>query len=186
MTEISFNSMRLEALLESAQLLNSSLDLDSLLKHLLRTVMGRTLVGRGFVAVEADGAMRYAQMRGLKTVKIGDVYDAKTCDELGIHHVYSIGDAANPTGLLGIGRPPTGAVAPDEEESLKALLAIAASSLANAIRCCLASTSAGCARVPCGVSVTGPSRRTAASSRSSASTVLTASISSTRSCSSRS
>jgi len=126
------DASRLEALLESAQLLNSSLDLDSLLKHLLRTVMGRTLVGRGFVAVEADGAMRYAQMRGLKTVKIGDVYNAKTCDELGIHHVYSIGDAANPTGLLGIGRPPTGAVAPDEEESLKALLAIAASSLANA------------------------------------------------------
>ena len=34
----------LEALLESAQLLHASLDLDELLKHLLRTAMGR-LVG---------------------------------------------------------------------------------------------------------------------------------------------
>jgi hypothetical protein len=46
----SLDSTRLEALLESAQLLNSSLDLDSLLQHLLRTVMDRLLVGRGFVA----------------------------------------------------------------------------------------------------------------------------------------
>ncbi len=66
----SLDASRLEALLESAQLLNSSLDLDSLLKHLLRTVMGRALVGRGFVAVETGGAMRYAQMRGLKNVVI--------------------------------------------------------------------------------------------------------------------
>ncbi|MBA2621263.1 MAG: hypothetical protein H0U87_08690, partial [Acidobacteria bacterium] len=132
MDKISPDASRLEALLESAQLLNSSLDLDSLLRHLLRTVMGRTLVGRGFVAVEENGAMRYAQMRGLKSIKIGDVYDAEAACAMGIHHVYAIGDAANPTGLLGIGKPPGGAISTDEEESLKALLAIASSSLANA------------------------------------------------------
>ncbi len=132
MKDISLDASRLEALLESAQLLNSSLDLDSLLRHLLRTVMGRTLVGRGFVAVEENGAMRYAQMRGLKDVKIGDVYDAESARAMGIHHIFTIGDAENPTGLLGIGKPPNGAILPDEEESLKALLAIAASSLANA------------------------------------------------------
>ena len=49
------DATRLESLLESAQLLNSSLDLDSLLQHLLRTVMGRVLAGRGFIAVAADG-----------------------------------------------------------------------------------------------------------------------------------
>lgn len=132
MTTTQLDTTRLESLLESAQLLTSSLDLDSLLKHLLRTVMGRTLVGRGFVAVEENGAMRYAQMRGLKTVKSGDVYDEHSAREFGIYHIYPIGDTANPTGLLGIGKPPTGEVSKDEEESLKALLAIAASSLANA------------------------------------------------------
>ncbi len=126
------DATRLESLLESAQLLTSSLDLDSLLKHLLRTVMGRTLVGRGFVAVEANGAMRYAQMRGLKTVKSGDVYDENAARDFGIDHVYPIGDAEKPVGLLGLGKPPTGEISVDEEKSLKALLAIAASSLANA------------------------------------------------------
>lgn len=132
MATTELDTTRLESLLESAQLLTSSLDLDSLLKHLLRTVMGRTLVGRGFVAVETGGAMRYAQMRGLKTVKNGDVFDEKAASEMGIHAVYRIGDATNPTGLLGIGKPPNGEISKDEEESLKALLAIAASSLANA------------------------------------------------------
>ncbi|MGA2596740.1 MAG: hypothetical protein ABSH09_07065 [Bryobacteraceae bacterium] len=37
---------RLEALLESARLLHASVRLEDLLRHLLRTVMGRLLVGR--------------------------------------------------------------------------------------------------------------------------------------------
>lgn len=132
MNDTLHDASRLESLLESAKLLSSSLDLDSLLKHLLRTVMGRALVGRGFVVVEENGVMRYAQMRGLKNVEKGDVYDEETAHTIGIEYVYPIGDAANPTGLLGIGKPPAGAIDSDEEESLKALLSIAASSLANA------------------------------------------------------
>lgn len=132
MSVTAFDTSRLESLLESAQLLNSSLDLDSLLQHLLRTVMGRALVGRGFIAVSEDGAMKLAQIRGLKNSKVGDVFNEETVREAGIDSIYPIGDAANPTGLLGIGKPPTGAIAPAEEESLKALLGIAASSLANA------------------------------------------------------
>ena len=46
---------------------------------------------------------------------------------------YEIGKTdEHPTGLLGIGKPPGGDVAPEEEESLKALLGLAASSIANA------------------------------------------------------
>jgi sigma-B regulation protein RsbU (phosphoserine phosphatase) len=132
MSVTTLDTSRLESLLESAQLLNSSLDLDSLLQHLLRTVMGRALVGRGFIAVSEDGAMKLAQIRGLKNLKIDDIYNEETVREAGIHSIYTIGDAAHPTGLLGIGKPPAGAIAPEEEESLKALLGIAASSLANA------------------------------------------------------
>ncbi len=132
MSPITLDTSRLESLLESAQLLNSSLDLDSLLQHLLRTVMGRAVVGRGFIAVSEDGAMKLAQIRGLKNSKIGDVFDADAVREAGIHSIYPIGDAVSPTGLLGIGKPPAGTLAPEEEESLKALLGIAASSLANA------------------------------------------------------
>jgi sigma-B regulation protein RsbU (phosphoserine phosphatase) len=132
MTAASLDSSRLEALLESAQLLNSSLDLDSLLQHLLRTVMGRTLVGRGFVAVKNNAAMRFAQVRGLKGFKNGDNYDEAKVRAAGIHFVYSIGNRENPIGFLGIGKPPSGEISADEEESLKALLGLAASSISNA------------------------------------------------------
>lgn len=126
------DATRLESLLESAQLLNSSLDLDSLLKHLLRTVMGRTLVGRGFIAVSTDGKMRIAQLRGLKNFKISDDFDETLLRESGINSFYPIGDAENPIGVLGIGKPPVGEISGEEIESLHALLGIAASSIANA------------------------------------------------------
>ena len=45
------DTSRLESLLESARLLQSSLELDTILKHLLRTVMGRLLARRGLIAV---------------------------------------------------------------------------------------------------------------------------------------
>lgn len=128
----SLDSSRLEALLESAQLLNSSLDLDSLLQHLLRTVMGRLLVGRGFVAVEDNGVMRLAQVRGLKNFKAGHFYDEEAARAAGIDSVYPIGNAEQPTGLLGIGKPPNPETLRAEAESLKALLGLAASSIANA------------------------------------------------------
>lgn len=128
----SLDATRLESLLESAQLLNSSLDLDSLLKHLLRTVMGRTLVGRGFIAVSIDGKMQIAQLRGLKNFKTGDAFDKQMLCEKGINSFYLIGESENPIGVLGLGKPPTGEISADEIESLKALLGIAASSIANA------------------------------------------------------
>ena len=132
MSATTLDASRLESLLESAQLLNSSLDLDSLLQHLLRTVMGRTLVGRGFVAVREDGEMKLAQLRGLRKLKAGDVYDEENVRQAGIHSIYPIGDESNPTGLLGISKSPAGEISRDEEESLKALLGLAASSLENA------------------------------------------------------
>ena len=126
------DATRLESLLESAQLLNASLDLDSLLKHLLRTVMGRTLAGRGFIAVSNEGEMRIAQSRGLKAIKIGDEFDEHLLRGCGIETFYPIGDQDNPTGFLGLSKPPTGEIPPEEIESLNALLGIAASSVANA------------------------------------------------------
>jgi sigma-B regulation protein RsbU (phosphoserine phosphatase) len=132
MNTTSLDSTRLEALLESAQLLNSSLDLGSLLQHLLRTIMGRLLVGRGFVAVENEGTMRIAQLRGLKGFAVGDLFDEKSLRETGVYEIYPIGNSERPTGLLGIGKPPQGSIPLEEEESLKALLSLAASSIANA------------------------------------------------------
>lgn len=132
MPATSLDASRLESLLESAQLLNSSLDLDSLLSHLLRTVMGRLVVGRGFIAVEDEGAMRLAQVRGLKGFKSGDLFDEEAMRAAGVHLIYHIGSAEHAAGLLGVSSPPGGTVAPEEEASLRALLGLASSSIANA------------------------------------------------------
>jgi sigma-B regulation protein RsbU (phosphoserine phosphatase) len=126
------DSSRLEALLESAQLLNSSLDLEDLLKHLLRTVMGRLLVGRGVIAVEMDGVMRLALVRGTAKLKAGDAFDEAAAREAGVHLILPIGDAQHPVGLLGIARPPSGDIPAEEMESLRALLGLAAGGIANA------------------------------------------------------
>ncbi|MGI8655645.1 MAG: SpoIIE family protein phosphatase [Pyrinomonadaceae bacterium] len=126
------DSSRLEALLESAQLLHSSLDLEDLLKHLLRTVMGRLLVGRGLIAVESDGVMQLALVRGMPKFKAGEVFDETAAREAGVPLILPIGDAAQPIGLLGVARPRSGEIPEEEMESLRALLGLAAGGITNA------------------------------------------------------
>ncbi|MFN2455421.1 MAG: PP2C family protein-serine/threonine phosphatase [Pyrinomonadaceae bacterium] len=131
-TKPQLDPSRLEALLESAQLLHSSLELEDLLRHLLRTVMGRLLVGRGLIAVESDGVMRLALVRGTAKLKAGDAFDEAAARDAGVSLILPIGDGARPTGLLGIAPPPGGEIISEEMESLKALLGLAAGGIANA------------------------------------------------------
>lgn len=123
---------RLEALLESAQLLHSSLNLEDLLSHLLRSVMGRMLVSRAFIAVANESGMRYALVRGLPQVKAGDDVDLDHARKSGIHQIFSIGGDDSPVGYLGIGRSLNKSADDSDEEFIKALLGIAASGIANA------------------------------------------------------
>ncbi len=130
--DASRNLSRLESLLESAQLLNSSLDLDALLRHLLRTVMGRVLVGRGLIAVEEDGAMHVKLVRGTAKIKANDLFDEATTRACGLESFFYIGDEMKPVGVLALGRPASGAIDASETQSLHALLGLAASGIANA------------------------------------------------------
>ncbi|HEX8473227.1 MAG TPA: SpoIIE family protein phosphatase [Pyrinomonadaceae bacterium] len=132
MTAARFDPIRLEALLESAQLLHSSLNLEDLLRHLLRSVMGRLLVSRGLIAVEDEGEMRLALVRGIKGLKAGEPFDETAARAAGIQLILPIGQDEHPVGFLGISRPPGGEVDAGEEEFLKALLGIAAGGIANA------------------------------------------------------
>ena len=126
------DASRLEALLESAQLLHSSLNLDDLLKHLLRSVMGRLLVSKALIAVEHDGAMRIAALRGMPKLAIGESFDEPAARAAGVETILPIGDATRPTGLLAIGKPRTKTVSDEEIEFLRALLGIAAGGIENA------------------------------------------------------
>ncbi|HBY59035.1 MAG TPA: hypothetical protein DEH78_04390 [Solibacterales bacterium] len=126
------DASRLEALLESAQLLQSSLELDTVLKHLLRTVMGRLLARRGIIAVKRpEGVMQLALVRGASMLSAGAEYIEEAAQAAGIERVLSIGNPEEPTGLLGIGAY-NKSVEAEETEFLEALLGLAASVISNA------------------------------------------------------
>jgi sigma-B regulation protein RsbU (phosphoserine phosphatase) len=128
----SLDASRLEALLESAQLLHSSLNIEDLLRHLLRSVMGRLLVGKALIAVEEEGAMRVALARGLPKLTVGEKFDEEVARGAGLDLILPIGDLAHPTGFLALGRPLNRDVGDEEIEFLRALLGIAASGIENA------------------------------------------------------
>jgi sigma-B regulation protein RsbU (phosphoserine phosphatase) len=127
----SLDTSRLEALLESAQLLHASLDLDDLLRHLLRTVMGRLLVTRAVIAVAGEADLRVALARGAPRLKPGGRLEEAAAREAGIELLLPIGPPDDPVGLLGIARPDPDRLA-GERGFLDALLGIAASGIANA------------------------------------------------------
>jgi phosphoserine phosphatase RsbU/P len=128
----SLDASRLEALLESAQLLHSSLNIEDLLRHLLRSVMGRLLVSKALIAVEENETMRVALARGLPKLAVGEKFDEETARASGLDLILPIGDLAHPTGFLALGRPLNRDVGDEELEFLRALLGIAASGIENA------------------------------------------------------
>lgn len=128
----SLDASRLEALLESAQLLHSSLNIEDLLRHLLRSVMGRLLISKALIAVEEDGAMRVALARGLPKLAVGEKFDEEVVRASGVDLILPIGDQSHPTGFLGLARPLNREIGDEEIEFLRALLGIAASGVANA------------------------------------------------------
>jgi sigma-B regulation protein RsbU (phosphoserine phosphatase) len=130
---VKLGEYRLESLLESAKLLNSTLKRDDLLRHLMRTVMGRFLVGRCVIAIQGDdGVKRVAMARGSSGLTPGSVFDGDAARVAGLELFYSIGDPASPIGVLAISRPSRGNLEVEEEDFLRALLGLAASSIANA------------------------------------------------------
>src|ERR1700760_265407 len=95
----------MQALLESARLLNSSLSLEDLLRHLLRTVMGRLLVTRGLIAIEDQGKMHIELARGVPGVAKGDIFEDSVAAAAKLELTYAIGDPGHPVGILALGKP---------------------------------------------------------------------------------
>lgn len=123
---------RLPALLESAKLLGSSLALEDLLAHLLRTVMGRLLVTKAAIAVDLDGNLRIALARGVPALKKGDLFNEERARAEQLEKFFPIEQTDKTIGALAIGRSARGPLEPDEEDFIRALLGLAASSIANA------------------------------------------------------
>lgn len=130
MTETS--SARLAALLEASRLLHSSLDLDALLSHLLRAVMGNLLVRRAALATAEGDRFRVVVSKGCPALSAGQVVDAGGMDAAGLGEIRPVGDPESPAGLLGIGLPASGQLTDEDRVFLDSLLGVAASALANA------------------------------------------------------
>ena len=122
---------RLESLLESAQLLHASLDLDNLLKHLLRTVMGRLLVTRAVIAIDSGDGPCVAMARGVPDAPVGSRFDSTRATALGLPQQMPIGVSPS-VGFLATAAPARPAVDAEEREFLAALLGIAATGISNA------------------------------------------------------
>ncbi|MCC6368791.1 MAG: PP2C family protein-serine/threonine phosphatase [Bryobacterales bacterium] len=127
-----FDVSRLEALLESAKLLQSTLDLELILKHLLRTAMGRLLARRGVIAVrKGSGKMRVELVRGVPGLKAGAPYSEAEARVAGLDRFFRIGPERDPDGYLAVGGLAYGMKA-EEAEFLEAMLGVAASVISNA------------------------------------------------------
>ena len=122
----------LQALLESARLLNASLSLEDMLRHLLRTVMGRLLVTRGVIALADAGEMRVELARGVPGLGKGSLLRQADAASANLDLLYPIGPPHEPVGLLALARPALGTITPEQEQLLSGLLELAAAALANA------------------------------------------------------
>jgi sigma-B regulation protein RsbU (phosphoserine phosphatase) len=122
----------LQALLESARLLNGSPSLNELLSHLFRTVMGRLLVTRGLIAIEDNGKMRVELARGVPGIAKGSLLTDEVAEAAGLVHRYPIGSVEGPVGVLALGKPALGAPTAEQLELLNALLELAATAIAKA------------------------------------------------------
>jgi len=129
---VKLGDSRLQALLESAKLLSSSLALPELLAHLLRTVMGRLLVSKAVIAVDLEGGMRVALARGVPALKQSAPFSEEIGRAAKLEQFFAIEQTGRAIGMLAIGRPARGFLEAEEEDFVKALLGLAASSIANA------------------------------------------------------
>lgn len=125
---------QLETLLEFSKLLNTSLDLNEMLRHLLRSVLGHLLTSKGLIAIMDKDSSNYkiALVRGVADLKIGDLFDRNSFNHSSIYRIYAIGNVSSPMGYLAVGCPIKGEITVKENETIAVLLNIAINSINNA------------------------------------------------------
>lgn len=126
-----FETARVEALVESARLLQSATDVSQLLSHLLRASMAHVLARRGFVAFDGGDGMQVVHARGLGATANGTPYDEMALRAAGIQTILPIGVGEQPVALLGVGAVTAGSVSPEQEQFLSALGGISAGAIEN-------------------------------------------------------
>ena len=100
---VSFESARLDALVESARLLQSAKDVDHLLQHLLRSAMAHVLARRGLIARDDGSGPVVVDARGVAGFASGTPFDEGQVRAAGIDHILPIGSEDKPVAWLALG-----------------------------------------------------------------------------------
>jgi sigma-B regulation protein RsbU (phosphoserine phosphatase) len=127
---LTFESARLEALVESARMLQGASDVDQLLQHLLRSAMAHVLARRGFVARDDGSGLVVMHARGLSVFPTGAPYDEEALRAAGIELILPVGGAEHAVAFLGVGTT-TAPINADHEQFLTALVGISAGAVEN-------------------------------------------------------
>ena len=127
---VSFESARLDALVESARLLQSAKDVDHLLQHLLRSAMAHVLARRGLIARDDGDGPVVVEARGVQGIEAGARFDEQKVRDAGLPVILAIGSDANPVAYLALGATPA-AVRPDQEAFLGALAGVSSGAIEN-------------------------------------------------------
>ena len=127
---VSFESARLDALVESARLLQSAKDVDHLLQHLLRSAMAHVLARRGLIARDDGSGPVVVDARGVAGFASGTPFDEGQIRAAGIDHILPIGSEDKPVAWLALGAT-MAPIRPDQEAFLGALVGVSAGALEN-------------------------------------------------------
>ncbi|MDZ7372928.1 MAG: SpoIIE family protein phosphatase [candidate division KSB1 bacterium] len=155
LSELERRVVELESLIETSQVLNSSLRLSSVLDSLLLTAMGRFLVTRGLIALDRGGQLRVESSKGIplelrgKDLGVscsvegavlldepGEAYSPclETLRRWGFSLVLPLASGRRGLGLLALGPKPAGRrFEADEVVFLETLVRIAATAVENAL-----------------------------------------------------
>lgn len=134
-------NLDLSALLETSKILNSSSDLDFILSHILRTIMGKFMLTRACVvtvggsgSIEAGFKYKVETQRGMQNTP--DCFNSLDafCQTQGIHLLVSISSDRKQIGYIGLGKKFSGSNLSESEKSfIESLAALAASAIENAL-----------------------------------------------------
>lgn len=128
------DKLQLEDLLESVELLNTSVSVQEILQHLLRISQARARSTRGAAAVRtASGHLELLVARGVPDLKPGSRVTESALGEHRLETILPIGNGNNSAGVIALGTVAAQDFELNELPGLRILLGFGATAIANAM-----------------------------------------------------
>ena len=128
----------LKSLFETSKLFNSTYELPFISQHILRTVMGKFLISKGFMFVNKNEELILVSSRGTFPESFNKITSESHLKEFADSNklnIYPLKSNLNTIGFLGIGHPLNGKILSETEiHFLESLLEFASGAIENSIR----------------------------------------------------